>query len=1144
MTDADLGEFTEQDPIIMRKGWSWTGRLLFVAFIIIMLLLALLYWQRIYFAEYVIRDQLKNYGVSATFKLEKIGTRHQRLSNVVIGNPARPDLTASRVEVETSFDLYGPVIHKIKARDVFVRGRYADGQFRFGELDKFRDLKSKKLIEIPDYSVELTNGRMALATPWGPVGIGLNGSGTLRNTFRSKLAVRGPALSNGDCSVDKVRYDGDFNFIYREPQLLGPLLASQIKCRSRDIAVAAPFLNVDAKGSVDFAKWAGTIGFAAKTARYAQNQVIAPKGQSKFSGSFANDDSKWSTDSYFALASLTAADAQAKSAKGRLKLDLNLADNSPKWLGDLSFVSDKIAGYQMALNQGNAQIAFDGRSERTNFDAKIEGQSATLSPLTTGKIQLNSKGHFDQRNGRSTIIGQGQLQLAQGQLPPSTLPAFNDVITRTKDTPVGPIIAKLIPALSRTLTGFSGQLRYDGVISDQGTGKLRVDSANFVAQSGGRLQQVGALSAVAVRPNQWQLQSPLQIALSGGELPSATLNLRPGPRRLWSGSLALSNYAAPGASLSLSTLNFAGRPGAPWALLGNALLSGPLPGGRIEGLSLPISGLWNGGAGSLYNACTTMAFKRLQYANLDLPADSFRVCPNEGQSIVQSNNGKLQVIGTIANFNTKGKLGSSGIAVDSVMLRFDVAKGFAASNVNVSLGNDNSSRSKFEIANIDGRFLANGLDGKLSGAGGRIGTVPLILSDTEGTWSYKKGILALEGAMRVADSEAEPRFKQMAVPDFMLSLEKGIISAIGTIREPKTGRAVADVDLRHELDSAKGRALLSVDNLLFEPSFQPEMLTPLTLGVIASVAGKVEGDGIIEWDKAGVKSSGRFGTKSMNLAAAFGPVEGLATELVFTDLLGLETGPAQLAQLGSVNTGIPAFNGVIKYQLLPGRQVAIEGGTWPFAGGQLLLEPTVLDFDILKPRSLTFRVFGVDAEKFFANYDFKNLRVSGIFDGTLPMIFDSEGGKIVDGNLVSRAGGGEISYLGELSYADKGIFANYAFEALKSMKYQQLVLNVNGNVGGEIITKISFSGIQQGSLAKRNFITRQLSKIPLEFNVSITAQFLQLMRTLQGIYDPNFVEESTVANLIADAKKEAEESKKQSEVEPPEPKDKSKPKDE
>jgi translocation and assembly module TamB len=1143
MASGDLDQFSDQDAPIVRAGWSHASKILALIVFCLLILLALLYWQRLYFADYIVRDQLKRYGVTASFKLEKIGTRHQRLTNVIIGDPAHPDLTAALVELETSFNLSGPIIRRILTRDVFVRGRYEAGQLRFGELDKFRDLNNKKPFEIPDYAVELINGRMALATPLGPIGIGMNGSGTLRNNFQSKLAVRATHLENGDCSVKAVRYDGDFALLYREPHLLGPLLAAQIACRERDLAISSPAFGLDIKGSTDFANWAGTAAFAVKNARYARDQITLLKGQSKFDGGFSANNSKWTTETYLTLAAFNAASVQSGALKGRLKLDLDLAKDGNRWLGDLGFVSAKIVAGQSEMTGAKSQISFNGQSVRTSFNGTIAGQSAKAATLATGKFSLDINGHLDHRNRGLAIAGQGKLQLEGGQLPPKTLPAFDDLIIRTRETPVGPIIARLAPALRQALAGFSGRLRYDLVVSDRGVGKIRVDGANFAAQSGGRLQQIGPFSVVAAKSNDWQLQSPLRISLGGGALPTAILDVKPGPRGLWSGTLALSNFAAPGASLAVSKLNFAGRPGAPWALLGNALVSGPLPGGRIDGLSLPINGIWNGSTASLYNACTTFAFKRLQYAGLDLPADSFRVCPDKTQSIVQTKDGKLNVAGNIQNFNTKGRLGSSGFALDSSLLRFDVGKGFTARNVNVSLGNAASSRSKFAIADINGRFLSNGLAGTLSGGGGRIGAVPLIISETSGNWSYKKGVLALESSLRVADSEVAPRFKPMIVPDFILAMEKGVIAAIGTIREPKTGRAVADVDVRHDLASVKGRALLSVDGLKFEPGFQPELLTNSTLGVVANVVGRVDGDGIIEWDGGSVKSNGRFGTRSMDLAAAFGPVEGLASDIVFTDLLGLETGPSQLAQLGSVNPGIPALNGKIRYQLLPGRQVGIEGGTWPFAGGQLMLEPTILDFDILKPRRLTFRVVGVDAEKFFANYDFENLLVSGVFDGTLPMVFDSEGGKIVDGNLVSRAGGGEISYLGELTYADKGVFANYAFDALKSMRYQQLVINVDGKIDGEIITKISFSGIQQGSLAKRNFITRQLAKIPLEFNVSITAQFLQLIGSLRGLYDTNYVQPILATDLIDAAKKEGRASKAQltepiaDKPQPPQPKD-------
>jgi translocation and assembly module TamB len=354
----------------------------------------------------------------------------------------------------------------------------------------------------------------------------------------------------------------------------------------------------------------------------------------------------------------------------------------------------------------------------------------------------------------------------------------------------------------------------------------------------------------------------------------------------------------------------------------------------------------------------------------------------------------------------------------------------------------------------------------------------------------------------------------MNVPDLMLSLENNVISAIGNLVEPKTGTQVAGVDIRHDLGNSTGRALLAVDGLRFDDRLQPELLTPLTLGVVANVDGTVFGDGRIDWDGNGVRSNGRFATRGMNLAAAFGPVEGLTTEIVFTDLLGLETGPSQLATIASVNPGIPALNGRINYQLLPNQQVAIEAGRWPFAGGELTLEPTILDFNVEKERRLTFRVIGVDAEKFLAGYDFQNLRVTGVFDGTLPMVFNQDGGRIVGGALISRPGGGEVSYLGELAYEDMGVFANYAFQALRSIRYTSLTIGVGGDLDGEIVTDISFTGLQQGSGAKRNFITKQLARIPIKFNVSITAEFLKLIGSIRGIYDPSYAAERDLRFLI------------------------------
>jgi translocation and assembly module TamB len=130
--------------------------------------------------------------------------------------------------------------------------------------------------------------------------------------------------------------------------------------------------------------------------------------------------------------------------------------------------------------------------------------------------------------------------------------------------------------------------------------------------------------------------------------------------------------------------------------------------------------------------------------------------------------------------------------------------------------------------------------------------------------------------------------------------------------------------------------------------------------------------------------------------------------------------------------------------------------------------------------------------------------VSGVFDGTLPMVFDQEGGRIVGGWLVSRKGGGEVSYLGQLTYEEMGTMANFAFGALSSIRFDEMQIGVDGNIGGEVVTEVRFRGLQQGSLAQRNFITRQLAKLPIEFNVRIQAEFLSLIGNLRGLYDGEY----------------------------------------
>nr|MDQ2879257.1 YdbH domain-containing protein [Pseudomonadota bacterium] len=401
--------------------------------------------------------------------------------------------------------------------------------------------------------------------------------------------------------------------------------------------------------------------------------------------------------------------------------------------------------------------------------------------------------------------------------------------------------------------------------------------------------------------------------------------------------------------------------------------------------------------------------------------------------------------------------------------------------------------------------------------GGQIGNVPLLLSNAAGAWRLDGGALGVTGALDVRDAAAVARFKPLVARDVALTLKDSKITATGTLIEPAKNVRVAALSIAHDLSRGAGQADLTVDGITFGDGFQPTDLTPLTLGIVADVKGTVSGVGHIRWTDAGVTSDGTFRTAGIDLAAALGPVSGIAGQIRFTDLLALESAPGQVVTIKSINPGVPVNDGTIRFQTLANARVRIEDGRWPFAGGSLVLEPTLLDFGEAQERDLTFRVTGMDAAQFLQQFDFKNLDATGTFDGVLPMVFDINGGRIENGHLVVRRGGGTIAYVGELSEKDLGFWGNAAFQTLKSLKYRSVDIVMNGPLAGEMVTQVRFAGVGQGVGAKRNFLVSRLAKLPFVFNVTIKAPFRQLIDSAQSLYDPKRLLDQQRDQLLAPA---------------------------
>jgi len=425
-----------------------------------------------------------------------------------------------------------------------------------------------------------------------------------------------------------------------------------------------------------------------------------------------------------------------------------------------------------------------------------------------------------------------------------------------------------------------------------------------------------------------------------------------------------------------------------------------------------------------------------------------------------------------------------------------------------------------------GTRAEGGLEGTIIAGQGRIGTVPLDLTQIDGRWTFAKSRLDVTGSMRVSDTQAEPRFNPVTAESVKLSLIDNKILATATLVQPQRAIKVASVTIRHDLSNGAGRADIALDKLRFGDAIQPDDLTPLALGVVANVNGVVEGKGQIRWTGSDVTSDGIFSTQGMSLAAAFGPVTGLSTTMAFTDLLGLRTAPEQVVTLDSVNPGIDVRDGTIRYQLLSSEQARIISGRWPFSGGVLELMPATLELDSRKARNLTFRVVGMDAGAFINTLELENISATGTFDGLLPMVFDQNGGRIEGGLLVARQLGnaplylettqglnipcdptrqsGRLSYVGEVSNAQLGTFGKLAFDALKNLRYRCLAVMLDGAIDGEFLTRLSINGVNQGTEeARKSFIARPFLGLPFIFNIRIEAPFRGLLNTATGLADPS-----------------------------------------
>ena len=107
--------------------------------------IAVLWIERRPIATQFLQGEFERRGVQASYHLDRVGLRTQQVSDLVIGDPKRPDLTARFAQIQMRLKWDGSFeVYRIFARGVRLRGRMVHGKVSWGQVDKLLPPPSNK----------------------------------------------------------------------------------------------------------------------------------------------------------------------------------------------------------------------------------------------------------------------------------------------------------------------------------------------------------------------------------------------------------------------------------------------------------------------------------------------------------------------------------------------------------------------------------------------------------------------------------------------------------------------------------------------------------------------------------------------------------------------------------------------------------------------------------------------------------------------------------------------------------------------------------------------------------------------------------------------------------------------------------------
>jgi translocation and assembly module TamB len=288
--DDGLSRDDHERVVVRRPLWTRIAKWLAVGLLVFLAIAIAVIWiERRPIATHFLKNEFESRGVTAKYRLDKVGFRTQQVSDLVIGDPKNPDLVAKKAIIQMRLRLDGSFrVYRVVARGVRLRGKLVHGRVSWGQLDKLLPPPSNKPFELPNIVLDVADSSISLATPFGPVGVALEGNGRLSGGFKGHAAVSSPKLVPGRCEAIDLRTYLAVSVVARHPHVEGPVSLASLLCPASHLSVIAPRFDAKAKFNESFTSVEGSGRMAISTMTAGANGLAAFTGDITYGGSLAN----------------------------------------------------------------------------------------------------------------------------------------------------------------------------------------------------------------------------------------------------------------------------------------------------------------------------------------------------------------------------------------------------------------------------------------------------------------------------------------------------------------------------------------------------------------------------------------------------------------------------------------------------------------------------------------------------------------------------------------------------------------------------------------------------------------------------------------------------------------------------------------